>query len=155
MLYKSSYHKNNFHIFPIGMLRKNKCTYLLLSFFEFFYKNFAFTTMMWIGAKRCKMEEVFDLSYSFEPPNVDFKLSSSCCSSLMVAGQSIIISRPWLFFGNAMKSRIELSPFITAHSLSNPKAMPPCGGAPYSNAPNKNPNCSSASSLLKPNKSKF
>ena len=91
--------------------------------------------------------------YSFT--TVLFKASSLYCSSAIGLGASIIISRPWLFFGNAMKSRIEFTPFITAHRRSNPKAIPPCGGAPYSNAPNRNPNCASASSLENPSRSKF
>ena len=39
---------------------------------------------------------------------------------------------------------------IRAHNLSNPNAIPPCGGAPYSNAFNKNPNWDDASFSEKP-----
>ncbi len=52
----------------------------------------------------------------------------------MVAGASIITSRPELFFGNAIKSRIVSCPPKIATNRSKPKAIPPCGGAPYSKA---------------------
>jgi hypothetical protein len=65
---------------------------------------------------------------------------------LSLDGESIITSRPELFFGNAMKSRIESAPPKIEHSLSNPKAIPACGGAPNSNAFIRKPNCSCASS---------
>ena len=57
-----------------------------------------------------------------------------------VEGVSIITSRPALFFGNAMVSLIESSPAKSATHRSNPKAIPPCGGAPYLKAPIRNPN---------------
>ena len=47
---------------------------------------------------------------------------------------------PELFFGKAIKSRMLSLPPKIAHKRSNPKAMPPCGGAPYSNAPSRKPN---------------
>ena len=73
----------------------------------------------------------------------------------MAEGASIIMSLPVLFLGKAMKSRMLLLPDITAHNLSKPKAMPPCGGAPYSKAPSRKPNCSSACSGVKPRSLKF
>ena len=59
-----------------------------------------------------------------------------------------MMSRPILFFGNAITSRIDSVPVNMAQSLSNPKAIPPCGGAPYSNAFIRKPNCALASSFV-------
>jgi hypothetical protein len=59
----------------------------------------------------------------------DFDSSCSCFSSI-VEGASSITSRPLLFLGKAMKSRILSLPPRIAQSRSNPKAIPPCGGAP-------------------------
>ena len=42
--------------------------------------------------------------------------------------------------GNAMTSRIESSPANRATKRSKPKAIPPCGGAPYSSASSRKPN---------------
>ena len=61
-----------------------------------------------------------------------------------------MVSLPELFLGNAIKSLIFSCPPIIAHNRSNPKAIPPCGGAPYSNASIKKPNCSLASLSEKP-----
>src|ERR1700712_2864751 len=72
--------------------------------------------------------------------------NSFICASAMVDGVSIITSRPELFLGNAITSRMESSPAKIEHNLSNPKARPPCGGAPYSKASIKKPNCFCASS---------
>ena len=62
------------------------------------------------------------------------------CASSMVAGASIITSRPALFYGKAMKSRMTSAPPRIDTNLSKPKAKPPCGGAPYSKALIKKPN---------------
>src|SRR5580693_5743566 len=79
------------------------------------------------------------------------RIESSCsCLSSIVPGASSITSRPLLFLGNAIKSRMLSLPPRIAQSRSNPKAMPPCGGAPYSKAPNRKPNLCCASSLLMP-----
>ena len=59
-------------------------------------------------------------------------------------------SRPALFFGKAMKSLMESAPPKSEQKRSNPKAMPPWGGAPYLKAFIRNPNCFSASSCEKP-----
>ena len=53
-------------------------------------------------------------------------------------------------FGNAITSRIFSVLANNITSLSNPNAIPPCGGAPYESASTKNPNLSTASFLLKP-----
>ncbi len=79
--------------------------------------------------------------------------SSSSCASASGDGASIIMSRPLLFFGNAIKSRIESDPPNSEHMRSKPNAIPPCGGAPYLNAPSRNPNCACAYSGEKPNTS--
>src|SRR6185437_12745286 len=76
--------------------------------------------------------------------------SSWSCISSMVLGASSMTSRPLLFLGNAIKSRILSLPPRIAHNRSNPKAIPPCGGAPYSKAPSRNPNLCKASSGLMP-----
>ena len=51
------------------------------------------------------------------------------------------MSLPLLFFGNAIKSLMVSTPANIEHNLSNPNAIPPCGGAPYSKASKRNPNC--------------
>ena len=56
-------------------------------------------------------------------------------------------------FGKAMTSRIDSVPAISAAMRSMPKAMPPCGGAPYFSASSRKPNFSSASSRPMPNRS--
>src|SRR5258707_6771394 len=61
-------------------------------------------------------------------------------------GASHIRSVPRAVLGNGMTSRIEVSPARIITSRSRPSAMPPCGGAPYSSASNKNPNRWRASS---------
>ena len=48
-------------------------------------------------------------------------------------------SVPLAVFGNAMTSRIELSPARIIEKRSMPSAIPPCGGVPYSNASSKWP----------------
>ena len=50
-----------------------------------------------------------------------------------------------MVFGKAITSLIESQPANKVTILSNPNATPPCGGAPYFNASNKNPNLSFAS----------
>src|SRR5690554_4505688 len=66
----------------------------------------------------------------------------SCnCSALIFEGESIIRSRPTLFFGNAITSRILCDSVNKVINLSSPNAIPPCGGAPYLKAFNKKPNC--------------
>src|SRR4029079_3944821 len=56
---------------------------------------------------------------------------SSCnCASGTMEGASVIRSWAVEVFGNAMTSRIESVPAISAAMRSMPNAMPPCGGAP-------------------------
>ena len=55
-------------------------------------------------------------------------------------GASISRSCPRCVFGNAITSRIESAPAIIATMRSRPKAMPPCGGAPYCSASSRKPN---------------
>ena len=59
-----------------------------------------------------------------------------------------------MFFGKAIKSRIDSFPAKSAQSLSKPNAIPPWGGVPYLNALSKNPNWLFASSLVNPKISK-
>src|SRR5436190_19694472 len=61
-------------------------------------------------------------------------------TSSMRLGASIITSRPALFFGKAMNSRISLRPPKSDTQRSKPNAAPPCGGAPYSKASMRKPN---------------
>ena len=49
-----------------------------------------------------------------------------------------------------MTSRIEVSPASSITTRSQPKAMPPCGGAPYWNASRRKPNFSCACSGVIP-----
>ena len=70
-------------------------------------------------------------------------------------GESIITSRPDVFFGKAIKSFIESSPANNEQILSKPNAIPPWGGVPNLNASNKKPNWFLASSLEKPRTSKI
>ena len=51
--------------------------------------------------------------------------SSSNCFVSIGVGAGSIVSRPALFFGNAMKSRMLSQSLNTAHRRSKPKAMPP------------------------------
>mmetsp|Transcript_81033 Transcript_81033/g.160581 ORF Transcript_81033/g.160581 Transcript_81033/m.160581 type:complete len:208 (-) Transcript_81033:1589-2212(-) len=80
--------------------------------------------------------------------------SSASCLSVISDGDSIMVSRPWLFFGNAMKFLMVVWPPRIVQSLSRPKASPPCGGAPYSKALMRKPNWSCASCFVKPRTSK-
>ena len=58
-------------------------------------------------------------------------------------------------FGKAITSLIESAPDINATSLSNPIAIPACGGAPYLSASSRNPNLLPASSLEIPRRLKI
>lgn len=53
------------------------------------------------------------------------KLSSSSWDWSIMDGESIITSRPWLFFGKAMKSRMDSLPANRAQTRSKPNARPP------------------------------
>lgn len=60
--------------------------------------------------------------YEFAPSTLI--ASSFNCPADIVEGESIITSRPELFLGNAMKSRIESAPPKIEQSLSKPNAIP-------------------------------
>ncbi len=53
-------------------------------------------------------------------------------------------------FGKAMVSRRLSDPTNSMTRRSSPRAIPPCGGAPYSNERSRKPNFVSISSSLKP-----
>src|SRR3984885_10195495 len=80
--------------------------------------------------------------------------SSLSCVSLTSVGSSINRSAAVWVLGNAITSRILSAPAINIANRSRPKAIPPCGGAPYLSASSKNPNFTRASSADIPNKSK-
>ena len=79
--------------------------------------------------------------------------SSSSWVWSMVDGDSFMTSRPELFLGKAITSRIVSSPARIETNRSNPSARPPCGGAPNLNAFIRKPNCSCARSGVKPRSS--
>ncbi len=62
------------------------------------------------------------------------------------AGAWVSGSKPPPDFGNAMTSRIESVFASSATMRSQPKAMPPCGGAPKAKASSRKPNFSRAAS---------
>ncbi len=62
------------------------------------------------------------------------------------AGASHMRSLPRAVFGNGITSRMDDSPARIITRRSSPSAIPPCGGAPYSNASSKNPKRCLASS---------
>src|SRR5215210_6045495 len=64
------------------------------------------------------------------------------CSGVMGAGAAVSGSNPPPDLGKAMTSRIDSVPASRATIRSQPKAMPPCGGAPYLNASRRKPNFS-------------
>src|SRR5690606_37668629 len=75
--------------------------------------------------------------YSPNSYSTNFICNSSNCFASMVEGASIMTSLPLLFLGKAITSRMDSLPPSKAQSLSNPHAIPPCGGAPYSKAPKR------------------
>ena len=72
--------------------------------------------------------------------------NSASCEPSTLLGASVSRSLALAVFGNAIVSRRFVEPDNNMTIRSNPKAIPPCGGVPYSNASNKNPNCSHACS---------
>lgn len=56
------------------------------------------------------------------------------CFGSTGAGDSVMRSVAFAVFGNAITSRIEGVPHRIAIKRSKPRAIPPCGGAPYLNA---------------------
>lgn len=63
-------------------------------------------------------------------PTFSSRCSSRSCRASAVPGESVIRSVPFAVFGNAMTSRMLGVPQSMATNRSNPRAMPPCGGAP-------------------------
>ena len=80
---------------------------------------------------------------------------SDNCSEDTELGDSSINEDADVVFGNAMTSRILFEPYKIIINLSEPKAMPPCGGVPYFRASTKNPNLELISFLSMPNNSKI
>lgn len=76
--------------------------------------------------------------------------SSASCLSETAAGAPVSAHCACAVLGNAMTSRMLGAPASSMASRSRPKAMPPCGGAPYSKQSNKYPNLFCASSGLSP-----
>src|SRR5260221_9612516 len=80
--------------------------------------------------------------------------SSWSCFSVTVPGAPVIRSMPLFVFGKAITSRIDADPVRIVMSLSTPRAIPPCGGAPMRSADRRKPNFDSASSSLMPSSRK-
>ncbi len=59
-----------------------------------------------------------------------FNPNSFNCSSAATEGEPSISDKADVVFGNAITSLIDCAPVNIIANLSNPKAMPPCGGAP-------------------------
>ena len=82
--------------------------------------------------------------YGISPP-LRSVLRSRMCSSrncFSSTGLGAWVSRScarWVF-GKAITSRIDSAPVISVTRRSRPKAMPPCGGAPYCSASSRKPN---------------
>src|SRR5882672_5075309 len=72
--------------------------------------------------------------------------SSRNCFSSTGDGACVSKSCARCVLGKAMTSRIDSAPAIMATMRSSPKAIPPCGGAPYCRASSRNPNLCFASS---------
>ena len=68
-----------------------------------------------------------------------FSESSMSCSMLTFEGASVIASVAFWVFGKAMTSRIDGAPVMIMIRRSKPKAMPPCGGVPYSQGVEQEP----------------
>src|SRR5690625_726016 len=94
------------------------------------------------------LRQWFNLYFSFK---LSFKDKSFSCAVSTGPGASVNGSDAEAVFGKRMVSRKFVFPARSITSRSNPSAIPPCGGVPYSRACSKKPNCSSASSFKKPN----
>ena len=81
-------------------------------------------------------------------------MSSLSCLSSTSPGASVMRSVARCVFGKAMASRILSRPPKSMTTLSIPKAIPPCGGAPYWRASRRNPKRSTAFSGVIPSNSK-
>ena len=69
---------------------------------------------------------------------------------VMGAGAAVSGSNPPPVLGKAITSRIDSAPARRAQIRSQPKAMPPWGGAPYWKASSRKPNFSCASASVSP-----
>src|SRR5579862_2541048 len=78
--------------------------------------------------------------------------SSLSCFASTVDGAPAMRSTACAVLGNAITSRIDAPPHMIETMRSRPKAMPPCGGVPYSRASRKNPNRAFASSSEMPSR---
>src|SRR5699024_6313969 len=76
--------------------------------------------------------------------------ASARWASVIGAGAWVSGWKPPPDFGKAMTSRVESPPAAPATMRSPPKAIPPCGGAPYSKASRRKPNLSVACSSVIP-----
>src|SRR3546814_2131544 len=76
--------------------------------------------------------------------------TSASCLSGIGDGAPVIRHCAVVVLGKAITSRIDSVPAISAAMRSMPKAMPPCGGAPYLSASSRKPNFASASSAPMP-----
>src|SRR5258708_5595738 len=76
--------------------------------------------------------------------------SSRSCFSSTGLGAPTSRSCARCVFGKAITSRIDSAPAISATRRSRPKAMPPCGGAPYCRLSSRKPNLARASSSEMP-----
>src|SRR5699024_5059599 len=76
--------------------------------------------------------------------------ASARWASVIGAGAWVSGSKPPPDFGKAMTSRIESTPASRDTMRSQPKAMPPCGGAPNLKASSRKPNFSVASCSVMP-----
>src|SRR3546814_5062473 len=79
--------------------------------------------------------------------------TSASCLSGIGDGAPVIRHCAVVVLGKAITSRIDSVPAISAAMRSMPKAMPPCGGAPYLRASGRKPNLASASSAPMPSSS--
>src|SRR5580698_3197333 len=80
--------------------------------------------------------------------------SSRNTRSETVDGASLIKSVARAVFGKGITSRMDDSPARIITRRSSPSAIPPCGGAPYSNASSRNPKRFLASSSENPSAEK-
>src|SRR5690606_26028364 len=91
------------------------------------------------------------------PQPADFGRTATCTSASCLSGigdgAPVIRHWPVVVLGKAITSRIDSVPAISAAMRSMPKAMPPCGGAPYFSASSRKPNLACASSAPMPSSS--
>ena len=71
------------------------------------------------------------------PDNLDVQFAELLFVNTL--GASSINETALAVFGNAITSRIDFMEVSNIAILSNPNAIPPCGGAPYRNAVKEKP----------------